>query len=261
MPTQPTTLATVALTLAASSALWASPLDWLKGNYQGNHRGSNLLEHWEVTADGGALGTTVWTSPTGVELQELLRIQPTGKNRYRLDLWIWSPGFREHKVMHGSLQSNRRSLRFEASPEQHPESLDYEKDAQGNLRVTLSKKAQMRFLLRPVTPDSWRPTGQYEAHTFFDRQSFVDSLHFSSGPDGLQGSLEVPGKFSAGLENLSCQGRQLHFECAIPEGEKPYRVGYYLTFSEDGSQAVGVIRHLDTGEHLGSLVLRRKPEP
>jgi hypothetical protein len=261
MQTIPKCLVALALTLSSSSALRASPLDWLKGNYHGSHRGSTLLEHWEITADGRALGTTVWNSPTGVELQELLSIRPLGKDRYRLDLWIWSAGFRQHKVMTGGLQPGRRALRFEAPPDQHPESLSYEKDVQGNLRVTLSKKALTRFVLQPVASDTWRPLGDYEAHTFFEEQAFIDTLKFSTGADGLQGSLEVPGKFTTALEHLHCRGRQLHFECSIPEGDKPYRVGYFLKFTKDGSQAVGVIQRADTGQHLGSVVLRRKPSP
>ena len=261
---------TIVFGLLLASASVATPLDWLQGNYQGHHDGSTLLEHWEVGPDGEAVGTTVWSSAGGVELQELFHIRPRGKNRYRLDLWIWSADFRKHLTMNGRLLESSRTLKFEVPPGQHPESLTYEKDARGQLQVTLAKKALTRFRLRPVQPQDMVPphslVGDYEAHTFFANHQFLDHLRFQPAQDGLKGSLEVTGKFVVPLENLQCQGLQaegarLNFECLIPEGETPYRVSYRLKFTPDGSQAVGHLEKTDTRERLGSVVLRRKAGP
>lgn len=260
---------TVFLGLLLCATASASPLDWLAGNYFGDHAGSQLLEHWEVSPDGQALGTTVWTSPGGVELQEMIRIRPQSQGRYQLDLWIWSSDSRKHLSMSGRLTS-AHSLSFEVPPGQHPESLHYARDKSGNLQVTLAKKSLTRFVLRPIQPkDRVVPqdlSGDYEAHTFFSNHQFLDQLRLSPTGDGLAGSLEVPGKFTTPLENVQCeglrgQGARLTFECAIPEGEKPYRVRYHFQFSADGSQALGHLEKADGRERLGSVILRRKNRP
>jgi hypothetical protein len=251
---------TVAILATLSAACLASPLEWLEGSYHGTDGDTRIEENWVVGPDGQAVGTTIWLKHGVVELRETAQIKPQGKG-YQLSLWITHQGGDSQRIDMSGKLAGANQLKFQTGPDKAPESLSYQKDSKGHLRVVLAKKQLMSFDLSPGPGSANycpQPVGLYKAHTFFANSKFEDEIEFSQSPDAdLRATLNVPNKFKVPLEHLKLlPNRNYSFDALIPEGAKPYRVRYQVEFSNDMQQATGAI-YSEGGKRLGSLVLTK----
>ena len=239
-------------------------LDWLGGCYhtQNAEQPEQLQENWVVEDSGRALGTSVWLEHGRLKLREQLLIEPLAGLSYHLSLWITNSQGKTHKIdMKGRLVGPQ-SLEFSVGPEQHPESLSYQKDNNGHLQVVLAKKSLMKFDLVPgVESNTGSPRDVYIAHTDFGTVSFEDILDFSTPnptltvPDPKSGAT----RFKVSLENLQLGSWQQEFDATIPEGSKPYKVHYHLWWSKDLDRAHGWIYREGSARPIGTVNLHRRP--
>jgi hypothetical protein len=107
--------------------------------------------------------------------------------------------------------------------------------------------------IQAVTPaqlaGSWRMHLKVGTHLFEDRLTLTT---------GLGGQLEVPGKFTAPLEQAHLSGRKLTFEILADEGPTPYRVRYEGRLDTKGTTYTGRATLPQTGETLGTFVAEKQ---
>jgi hypothetical protein len=241
--------------LAGVLSAWASahPLGWMAGTYHGSSQGSQLEETW-TEAGQDLLGTTVWLEAGRVGLRELFRIHPT-RSGYHMDLWLtFSDGTGKHLSLDGR-REGKDSLVLQG---QRGDRLTYSKRSNGGLRCELQKQSLEIFELEPgpgPTPPSPILAGEYVLHTYLGEHVFADELHWTSKQGG---TLTVPGKFTAQLENVGLLPGGVSFEIMVPEGKVPYRVRYLMHFSQDMIQATGSLVSVSSGQTIGSFVALKK---
>lgn len=236
-----------------SAGAWAHPLSWMVGSYHGFSEGSQLEETW-TEAGPDLLGTTVWLEAGHVGLRELFRIHPT-KNGYHMDLWLtFSDGKGKHLSLDGRLEGKGKLV----LQGQRGDRLTYSKRSNGGLRCELQKQSIEVFEMDPgpaPIPAGATPAGEYVLHTYLGEQVFADELRWTSSKGG---TLTVPGKFTAQLENVVSLPGGVSFEIMVPEGKVPYRVRYRLHFSPDMKQATGSLVNVSNGQTMGSFVALKK---
>ncbi|MFN8612831.1 MAG: DUF6265 family protein [Vulcanimicrobiota bacterium] len=233
----------------------AHPLGWLVGTYHGQSEGSQLEETW-TEAGQELLGSTIWLEDGRVGLRELFRIRPVASG-YHLDLWLtFSDGTGKHLTMEGRPEG-MSGLVFEG---QRGDRLTYSKRPDGGLRCQLHKQEVTTFEMDagPRPADQVVLAGNWVLHTYLGEHLFADELRWTSSQGG---TITVPGKFSAPIENLKhLPERRVTFEIVVPEGERPYRVSYRMQFEADMKQATGSLVDLSSGQTLGCFVARRKSD-
>lgn len=109
-----------------------------------------------------------------------------------------------------------------------------------------------------------RLTGRWTLHTHIGERVFQDELRLAPDPQDtseLQGTLSVPGGFTAPVLDLDAEGGDRFEFCIEPdEGQGKFRVHYQAQFDPKEPMFVGFL-HLADGKLLGGFVAKPAAEP
>lgn len=136
-----------ALTLAAQEKPGFEKLKWIAGNWVGSMGRASLEENWLQPAGGAMLGVSRTVAGTRMVAFEFLRIvQRDGETYY-----IAQPEGRPATEFKLTTATDSKAV-FENPKHDHPKTITYEKDAEGNLLATIEgdeggqhKKQQFNF--------------------------------------------------------------------------------------------------------------------
>ena len=109
-----------------------------------------------------------------------------------------------------------------------------------------------------------RLPGQWTMHTYIGTKLFEDQLQLSPDAQGrLQGSVSVPGGFTAPVEALNGPDEtHFSFEIRPNEGNGQFRVAYRGEFDPQADVFVGFASLPDQNDQLiGGFVGQRNPAP
>lgn len=110
------------------------------------------------------------------------------------------------------------------------------------------------------TPSTTRLHGDWILNLYIGEQVFADEVTVRPGTGGGSGgSLTVPGRFTAALENVQQKDETFSFDITADEGRGPFRVRYEGRFHGNDDVFVGFATLLDQkGKLLGGFVGRRR---
>ncbi len=104
--------------------------------------------------------------------------------------------------------------------------------------------------------------GNWVLHLYLGDHVFDDEVQVAPQADGaLGGTLKVPGRFTAPLENVRSDAAAptLSFEITADEGHGPFRVRYEGSMHTGNDTFVGFATMLGDRSLLGGFVAQRRP--
>ena len=233
-----------------SQGLDYASLDWLRGDWVGDHDGAVLEESWSPARGQSMLGFS--------------RMVADGKTVHREFLSLEGTDLRLHLPQaDGTMRSLSMQL-LEQTPSSftfidagHKEKLEYRSVDAQHLQITLTKGEKTVFRLhRPGLTGAnvlGRLFGAYTLTTQIGSRTFADLLQWKHSPDDdLSGTLSVPGGFTASLEHIQIEGLKVTFEIEANEKSGKFRVHYTLLFDDAEDRCVGFLRHPD-GKLMGTF--------
>lgn len=235
---------------AWSQGLDYASLDWLRGDWVGNHDGAVLEESWSPARGQSMLGFSRMVADGKTVHREFLSLEGA-------DLSLHLPqadGSMRSLSMH-LLEQTPSSFTFVGAGQK--EKLEYRAIDADHLQISLTKGGKTVFLLhRPGLTNAnllGRLLGTYTLTTQIGSNTFADQLQWRHSPDDdLSGTLSVPGGFTASLERIHIDGLTVTFEIEANEKSGKFRVHYTLLFDKAEERCIGFLRHPD-GKLMGTF--------
>ena len=108
--------------------------------------------------------------------------------------------------------------------------------------------------IRPATEPSLQ--GHWTLHLYIGERLFEDDVRVARLSDGsFGGTLTVPGLWTAPIDKVRVEGKDVRFEIETDEGRGPFRVEYRGQFDDKGDTFVGFAS--SGGEPFGGFVAQR----
>ena len=233
-----------------SQSLDYSSLDWLRGDWVGDHDGAVLEESWSSARGQSMLGFSRMVADGKTVHREFLSLEGTD-----LRLHLPQADGTVRSLSMQLLEQTPGSFTFVGAGQK--DKLEYRSIDAEHLQITLTKgkKTVFRLHRRGLTQANVlsRLFGTYTLTTQIGARIFADQLQWKHSPDDdLSGTLSVPGGFTASLEHIRIEGLKVTFEIEANEKNAKFRVHYTLLFDDAEERCVGFLRRPD-GKLMGTF--------